>query len=52
MRVIVDNPPKDCITCPLDYRYKKDCGKEVSRNYNGGLRLGKVPDKRCKLKEG
>lgn len=50
-KVIVDELPKDCISCPLDYKHKKDCGKETGINYNGGVRHEKRPDKRCKLKK-
>ncbi|MFW5677370.1 MAG: hypothetical protein ACOCNL_14090 [Acetivibrio ethanolgignens] len=49
-KVIVDNLPLNCIECPLFHSHKKDCGKEVSRNDNGAVQYGKVPDKRCKCK--
>lgn len=48
-KVIVDKLPKDCIACPLANEYQKGCGKEGSKNYNGALRKGKKPDRRCKL---
>lgn len=47
--VVVDNLPRDCIACPLANEYRKGCGKERSKNYNGALRKGKKPDRRCKL---
>ncbi|MFW5630383.1 MAG: hypothetical protein ACOCNB_06320 [Acetivibrio ethanolgignens] len=49
-KVVVDEIPKDCIECPLSYRHKRDCGTETSRNDNGAVQYGKIPDKRCKCK--
>lgn len=49
IKIIVDKRPVDCVSCPLNKTYTKDCGKMRSRNVNGGLVAGKVPDARCKL---
>ena len=48
-KVVVDKLPNDCISCPLTNEYRKGCGKERSKNYNGALRKEKKPDRRCKL---
>ncbi|MFA9464059.1 MAG: hypothetical protein ACERKN_07170 [Velocimicrobium sp.] len=49
-KVIVDVKIKDCSLCPLAREYKKDCGKQTVTNDNGGVKYGKIPNSKCKLK--
>lgn len=49
IKVITDEKIKDCSMCPLAYGYKRDCGKEISENVNGGQVFKKKPDRRCKI---
>ena len=49
IKVIVDEIPAECVQCPLNRTYTRDCGRMSSRNCNGGTVFGKMPDKLCKL---
>jgi len=51
IKVIVDEIPAECVQCPLNRTYTRDCGRMSSRNCNGGTVFGKMPDRSCKLTE-
>ena len=50
-KILLPAKPKNCENCPLKGMFTKDCGRIRARRFgSSGMRYGKEPDARCKIK--